>query len=98
MHDSRIPHLVVRLRTRRSFLQDGKSRREARELADEATDDLIELAAEKAKEANPAFGVALAEAGALGDGTCLEKIDKFLNSEFGKLLLDILKQLILGLV
>lgn len=80
-------YFLVRQRLRRELLNKGYARWQANEMLDELDDDVID---DCAAEVDPSSQ-------AIGDGSLIDAITKFLNSELGKALISLLLKLLIGI-
>lgn len=88
---------IVGLRLRSAFRKKGKSRWEINELMDGFDQSVLEAAISRVDAMTN--GAASDQIGmAPGDGSFWEWLDRFLDSEFGKLLMEILMALLMGLI
>jgi len=90
------PFLVhlARARVRQSLRASGHSFVESIQLAASVDADLVDTAFAVAP---PEALAAVDSVEALGDGTLLQKFLDFLNSDLGKMIVEIIRKLLLGL-
>lgn len=79
---------VARIALRRGLAKQGLSRAEIRDKMDLVDDDMIEGATHEVGHSKVV--------GAIGDGTILQKIVDFFNSDLGKALIALLMKILLG--
>lgn len=84
---------LVKVRVRQSLRAAGHSFIESVQLASTVDADLVDMAFAVAP---PEALAAVESVGALGDGTLLQKFLDFLNSDLGKMIVEIIKKLLLG--
>lgn len=80
-------YFLVRQRLRRELISRGYARWQANEIIDELNDEVID---DCTAEVDPSSQ-------AIGDGSIIDAIVKFLNSELGKALIAMLLKLLIGI-